>query len=87
MFFVNIGFGNIIKAERIVAMHTPDSAPAKRMVQRAKEEGNIVDATQGRKTKAVIITDGPLVLSALLPETIANRTRGAAEREEIGNEA
>ena len=46
-----------------------------------------MDATQGRKTKAVIITDGPLVLSALLPETIANRTRGAAEREEIGNEA
>ena len=83
MFFVNIGFGNIIQADRIVAMITPDSAPAKRMVQRAKEEGNIVDATQGRKTK----TDGPLVLSALLPETIANRTRGAAEREEIGNEA
>ena len=57
MFFVNIGFGNIIQADRIVAMITPDSAPAKRMVQRAKEEGNIVDATQGRKTKAVIITD------------------------------
>ena len=87
MFFVNIGFGNIIHADKIIAMITPDSAPAKRMVQRAKEEGNIVDATQGRKTKAVIITDGPLVLSALLPETIANRIRYAAGKEEIVNEA
>ena len=87
MFFVNIGFGNIIQADRIVAMITPVSAPGEAHGAEGKRGGDIVDATQGRKTKAVIITDGPLVLSALLPETIANRTRGATEREEIGNEA
>ena len=61
---INIGFGNVINAEKIVAVVSPDAAPVKRMVQHAKENGNIIDATQGRRTKAVVITEenfcGPL---------------------------
>lgn len=79
---VNIGFGNIINAERIVTMVTPDSAPSKRLVQNAKEAGKIVDATQGRRTRTIIITDADMiVLSALLPETIAGRVNMASEEE------
>ena len=90
MSFINIGFGNIIHTDKIVAMITPDSAPAKRMVQKAREEGSLVDATQGRKTKAVIVTEHQIVLSALLPETIANRSRSVqtqTEKEECVHEA
>lgn len=75
MAFVNIGFGNMISDDKIVAMITPDSAPAKRIMQKAKEAGTIVDATQGRKTRAVIVTAiDSVVLSALTPETIAERS-------------
>ena len=75
--FVNIGFGNVVNADRIVAVVSPDSAPIKRLIQSARESGRIIDATQGRKTKGVIVTDsGVLVLSALLPETIASRCEG-----------
>ncbi len=71
---VNIGFGNILNAEKIVAMVTSDSAPAKRMVQNAREAGTVVDATQGRRTRAVIVMEsGHIVLSSLLPDTIAGR--------------
>ncbi|MBQ8942370.1 MAG: DUF370 domain-containing protein [Firmicutes bacterium] len=71
---VNIGFGNVVIAQRIVAVISPDSAPVKRMVQDARENGTVIDATYGRKTKAVIVTDsGHTVLSALLPETISSR--------------
>lgn len=71
---IHIGFGNIVNAGKIIAIVSPDSAPVKRMVQRAKEEGNAIDATQGRKTKAVLVMENSqLVLSALLPETIAQR--------------
>lgn len=71
---VNIGFGNIVNSDKIVGIISPEAAPIKRMVQNAKDMGTAVDATCGRKTKAVIVTDGGhLVLSALLPETIANR--------------
>ena len=70
----NIGFGNVVNMDRVVAVVSPDAAPIKRLVQAAKESGKSVDATQGRKTKAVLITDGELViLSALQPETIAKR--------------
>ena len=66
---MNIGFGNIINADKIVAMITPDSAPAKRMIQKAKEESRLIDATQGRRTRAVIFTENDrIVLSALLPD-------------------
>ena len=71
---INVGFGNIVNTEKIVAVVSPDSAPTKRMVQKAKEMGTTIDCTQGRKTKAVIVMENnQLVLSALLPETIYNR--------------
>ena len=72
---INIGFGNIVNTAKIIAIVSPDSAPVKRMVQRAKEAG--IDATQGRKTKAVLVMESSqLVLSALLPDTIAGRAAG-----------
>lgn len=72
--FVNIGFGNLVNADKIVAVVSPDAAPIKRMVQSAKEEGRIIDATQGRRTKGVLITeDTYVVLSALQPDTIGRR--------------
>lgn len=71
---INIGFGNIVNSNKIIGIISPEAAPIKRMVQSAKDAGTAIDATCGRKTKAVIVTDsGHLVLSALLPETIANR--------------
>lgn len=74
MKLINIGFGNIISVERVVSIVSPDSAPIKRMVQEAKDNKTAIDATYGRKTRAVIIMDsGHLVLSAIQPETIAGR--------------
>lgn len=74
MKLINIGFGNMVSAEKVVAVVSPDSAPVKRMVQEARETGVLIDATFGRRTKAVIIMDcGNVVLSALLPETVASR--------------
>ena len=71
---VNIGFGNMANASRILAAVRPDAAPIKRMVQSAKDAGQCVDATCGRKCKSVLVMDnGHLVLSALLPETILGR--------------
>jgi hypothetical protein len=76
---MNIGFGNLVNAEKIVAMITPDSAPAKRMVQKAKEESRLIDATQGRRTRAVIFSENDrVILSALLPETLAGRMKNPA---------
>lgn len=72
--FINIGYGNIVSSERIVAIVSPDAAPVKRLVQEAKSGGNAVDATCGRKTRAVIVCDsGHVVLSALMPDTILSR--------------
>ena len=74
MQLVNIGFGNIIAANKIVAIVSPDSAPIKRMVQDAKDAGTAIDATCGRRTRAVIIMDsGHVILSAVQPETVAGR--------------
>ena len=71
---INIGFGNIVAANRVIAIVGPDSAPIKRMVQEAREAGLLVDATQGRKTRAVIVTDSQyIILSAILPETMGHR--------------
>lgn len=79
--FIHIGFGNIVNTGKIIAIVSSDSAPIKRLVQNAREAGLAVDATQGRKTKAVLVMEnGEVVLSALLPETIANRAQ--QEREE-----
>lgn len=74
MQLINIGFGNIVSANRIIAIVSPESAPIKRIVQEAKDEGMAVDATYGRRTRAVIIMDsGHIVLSAVQPETVAGR--------------
>ncbi len=77
MKLINIGFGNMIAAERIIAIVSPDSAPVKRMIQEGRERHCIIDATQGRRTRAVIQTDSDhIVLSAIQPETIAGRVAG-----------
>ena len=74
MKFINIGFGNMVSAGRIIAIASPDSAPIKRLVQDAKEENRVIDVSCGRRTRAVIITDSEhVVLSAIQAETIANR--------------
>lgn len=71
---VNIGFGNIVSANRVIAIVSPESAPIKRIISDAREGGKLIDATYGRRTRAVIITDsGHVVLSAIQPETVANR--------------
>ena len=74
MRLINIGFGNMVSASRLVAIVSPESAPIKRIVQDAKERGSLIDATYGRRTRAVIIMDSDhVVLSAVQPETIAHR--------------
>ena len=71
---INIGFGNIVCANRIIAIVSPESAPIKRIIGEARERGELVDATYGRRTRAVIITDsGHIILSAIQPETVAHR--------------
>ena len=82
---INIGFGNMIAADRIIAIVSPDSAPVKRMIQEARDRKRVIDATQGRRTRAVIQTDSDhVVLSAIQPETTAGRVgqRDAAIRDE-----
>ena len=74
MKLVNIGFGNMVSVERMVAIVSPESAPIKRIIQESKERGMLIDATHGRKTKTVIITDSDhVILSAVQPETVAHR--------------
>lgn len=74
MKLINIGFGNMVSANRLVAIVSPESAPIKRIIQDAKEKGTLIDATYGRRTRAVIVTDSDhVVLSAVQPETVANR--------------
>ena len=81
--FINIGYGNIVSSERIVAIVSPDAAPVKRLVQEAKAEGMAVDATCGRKTRAVIVCDsGHVVLSALMPDTILSRLNSFRDTED-----
>ena len=79
MKLINIGFGNMVAAERIVTVMSPESAPIKRIVQDAKESARAIDVSCGRRTKAVIITDSEhVILSALSPETIVGRLEGEA---------
>lgn len=83
MKLINIGFGNLVSAGRLIAVVSPDSAPIKRMVQEARERGVLIDATYGRRTKAVLILDNDhVVLSALQPDTIAGRLDGEQDSEE-----
>lgn len=74
MKLINIGFGNLVSAERLVAIVSPESAPIKRIIGEAKEKGTLIDATHGRRTRAVIITDSDhIILTYLQSETVANR--------------
>jgi hypothetical protein len=74
MRFVNIGFGNVVNSDKVYSIVSPDAAPVKRMIQNAKDNGTAIDATCGRKTKAVLVMDNQtLVLSSLLPDTIVAR--------------
>lgn len=74
MKLINIGFGNMVSARKLVAIVSPESAPIKRIIQDARDRGTLIDATYGRRTRAVIITDSDhVVLSAVQPETVANR--------------
>ena len=85
MKFINIGFGNMVAAGRIVAIAGPDSAPIKRLVQDAKEDNRIIDVSCGRRTRAVIITDSDhVILSALQAETIAHRL--VSDSDDVGDE-
>ncbi|MEG1537381.1 MAG: DUF370 domain-containing protein [Clostridiales bacterium] len=71
---INIGYGNIVSAERVIAIVNPESAPIKRIIQDARENGYLIDGTCGRRTRAVIITDSKhIILSAIQPETVGNR--------------
>ncbi len=82
MKLINIGFGNMVSANRLVAVVSPESAPIKRIINDARDKGQLVDATYGRKTRAVIIADsGHIILSAIQPETVAGRVSGKADRE------
>ena len=77
MKLINVGFGNIVSADRIIAIVSPESAPIKRMVQEAREKGTLIDATYGRRTRSVIITDSDhIILSAIQTETVAGRLGG-----------
>ena len=83
MKLINIGFGNMIAASRVLAIISPESAPVKRIISDVRERGQLVDATYGRRTRAVVIMDsGHVILSALQPETLAGR----AEKQEGGAE-
>ena len=83
MKLINIGFGNMVSASRLVAIVSPESAPIKRIVQDARENGSLIDATYGRRTRAVIITDSDhIILSAVQPETVAYRVVDYEEEEE-----
>ena len=83
MKFISIGYGNIVAADRVVALVSPDSAPIKRLVQDAREEGRVIDVSCGRRTRAVLIMDSDhVVLSALQPETVAARFAGETEEGE-----
>ena len=74
MKLINIGFGNMVSANRLIAIVSPESAPIKRIIQEARDRGVLIDATYGRRTRAVIIMDSDhVVLSAIQPETVANR--------------
>ncbi|NLL82235.1 MAG: DUF370 domain-containing protein [Tissierellia bacterium] len=77
---INIGFGNIVSANRIVSIVTPESAPIKRLIQEKRDSGLLIDATCGRRTRSVIITDSEhIILAAVQPETIANRINNKSE--------
>lgn len=87
MKFINIGYGNMVAVERIIAIASPESAPIKRLIQDSKDAGRVIDVTCGRKTRAVVITDSDhVILSMLQAETIANRLDSDEEIEDEDTE-
>ena len=87
MKLINIGVGTLVSAVRLVAIVSPESAPIKRIIQDAKERGMLIDATYGRRTRAVIVTDrGHVILSAIQPETIANRMNDRETGDDLNEE-
>ena len=87
MKLINIGFGNMVSANRLVAIVSPESAPIKRIIQDARDNGALIDATYGRRTRAVIVMDsGHVILSAIQPETVANRFGQPDEMEDEEDE-
>jgi regulator of extracellular matrix RemA (YlzA/DUF370 family) len=87
MKFINIGYGNMVAADRVVALASPDSAPIKRLIQDAKDQGRVIDVSCGRRTRAVIVTDSEhVILSAIQTETIANRLDNSGEMDELDPE-
>jgi regulator of extracellular matrix RemA (YlzA/DUF370 family) len=88
MKLINIGFGNMVSSSRVLTIVSPESAPIKRIIQEAKDRGMLVDATYGRRTRAVIIMDTDhVILSAIQPETIAGRAAGKADASILDEEA
>ena len=86
MKLINVGFGNIVSGDRVIAIVSPDSAPIKRIIQESRERSMLIDATYGRRTRAVLIMDTDhVILSAILPETIASRAQDRAAEEEAAN--
>lgn len=84
MKLINIGFGNMVNAERVIAVVSPESAPIKRIIREAEDKGNLINATYGRRTRAVIVTDSDhIVLSALQTETVASRLGGEISEEAV----
>lgn len=84
MRLINIGFGNMVNAERVIAIVSPDSAPIKRIIREAEDKGNLINATYGRRTRAVIVTDSDhVVLSALQTETVAARLGSETNEEAL----
>ena len=84
MKLINIGFGNMVNAERVVAVVSPESAPIKRIIREAEDKGNLINATYGRRTRAVIVTDSDhIVLSALQTETVSGRLSGDTGEESV----
>ncbi|MGN1401724.1 MAG: extracellular matrix/biofilm regulator RemA [Bacillus sp. (in: firmicutes)] len=82
---INIGFGNIVAANRIISIVSPESAPIKRIIQESRDNGTLIDATYGRRTRAVIVTDSDhVILSAVQPETVASRLNDKEESVEEG---
>lgn len=88
MRFINVGFGNMIAADRVVALVSPDSAPIKRLIQSARDDGRAIDVTCGRRARSVILTDSEhVILSAIQPETVAARLDGDESAEDDEEEA
>jgi len=87
MKLINIGFGNIVSANRLVAIVSPESAPIKRIIQEARDRGMLIDATYGRRTRAVIVTDSDhIILSAVQPITVAHRLDGIDDQSDVEDE-